>query len=307
MRSFLAVSVAVACAVAHPTSAFTCPSASRVASPAYPRWQARPDTQGTPAGQCSQCLKLTQDEETSPAHMSSLSLLRQRIRKTASLVLERADTLNAAGLHDDGAVPMQSGFKSTVLTFTGIMLFKWYRARFVTKIPIWDRQPQWNMVVTKPEHEKELHAYECKTCGNIMMIARHREWFFKGGNTECTNCGATGTDNFQDIRGQLLDSIDDDYFDYERPLDFVSLAERRKLIKQAGGDEEKANNMLIDKAEQEQGSDETQSEGSAEEGEKCPISSSSPPSSSPPPPSPGGTKKQKKEPVDIFDELDMDL
>jgi len=239
----------------------------------------------------------------SPAQMSSLSLLRQRIGKTASLVWERADTLKAAGLHDDGAVPMQSGFKSTVLTFTGLFLWKWYRARFITKIPIWDRQPQWNMVVTKPEHEKELHAYECKTCGNIMMIARHREWFFKGGNTECKNCGATGKDNFQDIRAELLDGIDDDYFDYERPLDFVDAAERRKLIKKAGGDEDKANMMLIDKVEQEQ------SEGSAEGGEKRPISSSSPatPSSSPTPPSPGDTKKQKKEPVDVFDELDMDL
>lgn len=70
----------------------------------------------------------------SPAQMSSLSLLRQRIGKTASLVWERADTLKAAGLHDDGAVPMQSGFKSTVLTFTGLFLWKWYRARFITKV-----------------------------------------------------------------------------------------------------------------------------------------------------------------------------
>merc|ERR1712238_507937 len=156
------------------------------------------------------------------------------------------------------------------------------------------------MVVTKPEHEKELHAYECKQCGSIMMIARHREWFFQGGNTRCTNCDATGTENFVDVRGELLDSIDDDYFDYERPLDFVSLAERRKLIKQAGGDEEKANLLLIDKVEKE--SDETEIKGSAEEGEKSP-SSLSPPS----PPSSGETKKLKKEPVDVFDELDMDL
>jgi hypothetical protein len=40
----------------------------------------------------------------------------------------------------------------------------------------------------------------------------------------------------------------DDYFDYERPLDFVSRAERRKLMKEAAGDEEKANQILISRA-----------------------------------------------------------
>lgn len=39
----------------------------------------------------------------------------------------------------------------------------------------------------------------------------------------------------------------DDYFDYERPLDFVDAAERRKLMKEAQGDEEKANQMLIER------------------------------------------------------------
>ncbi len=46
----------------------------------------------------------------------------------------------------------------------------------------------------------------------------------------------------------MVDSIDDDYFDYESPLDFVSAAERRKLVKEAGGDEELAKKLAIDRA-----------------------------------------------------------
>ena len=41
---------------------------------------------------------------------------------------------------------------------------------------------------------------------------------------------------------------EDDYFDYERPLDFVSRAERRKLLKETKGDEEKANQILAERA-----------------------------------------------------------
>ena len=39
----------------------------------------------------------------------------------------------------------------------------------------------------------------------------------------------------------------DDYFEYERPLDFVSRAERRKLLKEAQGDEDKANLLLVER------------------------------------------------------------
>lgn len=60
----------------------------------------------------------------------------------------------------------------------------------------------------------------------------------------CYCCGASGEDAFTNTREKLLDEIDDDYFDYERPLDFVTAAERRKLMKQAGGDEAKANELL---------------------------------------------------------------
>lgn len=166
------------------------------------------------------------------------------------------------------------------------------------------------MVVTSPEQEKELHAYSCKKCGSTIFIARHREWFFKGGNTECTNCGAKGKENFEDIRGDVIDSIDDDYFDYESPLDFVSAAERRKLVKQAGGDEELAKKLAIDNAMK------TDTSQIAVEDEPSPASGGEDESSSAAEQpkkkkkkkkSGSATEKKKDEPVDIFDELDMDL
>lgn len=157
------------------------------------------------------------------------------------------------------------------------------------------------MVVTSPEQEKELHAYQCKNCGATIFIARHREWFFKGGNTECTNCGAKGTENFEDVRDDVINSIDDDYFDYPSPLDFVSAAEKRRLVKEAGGDEVLAKKIAIEKAIREDpkqvkiGPPEgevTTSSGEAEKGKKEVKTKSAP---------------KKEGPVDVLDELDMDL
>ena len=129
--------------------------------------------------------------------------------------------------------------------------------------------------------------------GATIFIARHREWFFQGGNTECTNCGAKGAENFVDIRGEVIDSIDDDYFDYESPLDFVSAAERRKLVKQAGGDEELAKKLAIEqvmKNDKEQIKVEDQSSaGEAKEKNQKKKKKKSEP---------------QKVPEDIFDELD---
>ncbi len=159
------------------------------------------------------------------------------------------------------------------------------------------------MVVTSPEQEKELHAYSCKNCGATIFIARHREWFFKGGNTECTNCGAKGKDNFVDIRGEVIDSIDDDYFDYESPLDFVSAAERRRLVKQAGGDEELAKKLAIDNVMKNDSEQIEAGEGSTSGGGESESSTSA----AEPKKKKGASKKSKKEPEDIFDELDMDM
>ena len=166
-------------------------------------------------------------------------------------------------------------------------------------------------MVTSPEQEKELHAYSCKSCGATIFIARHREWFFKGGNTECTNCGATGIDNFEDIRGDVIDSIDDDYFDYESPLDFVSAAERRKLVKQAGGDEDLAKQIAIDnvmKNDKEQIQlDETTASSSSKKDKKKKKKKRSNDDAAPAQESAPKKKKKKTEEDDIFDELDMDM
>ena len=83
-------------------------------------------------------------ENNNDKNDKSLSI-RQRIKTTGRIVWERMDTMKSSGLYDneDGLVPMQSGFKANVGLFAAALLFKWYRARFINKIPMWDRQPQW--------------------------------------------------------------------------------------------------------------------------------------------------------------------
>jgi hypothetical protein len=171
------------------------------------------------------------------------------------------------------------------------------------------------MVVTSPEQEKELHAYQCKKCGSTIFIARHREWFFKGGNSECTNCGAKGKENFMDIRDNVIDEIDDDYFDYPSPLDYVSAAEKRRLVKEAGGDEELAKKIAIEKAlkedpkqiqvepsaEASSGSDEGVKEKKKKSKKKSVPKGETEAEA---PPKKGAPKKQSD---DILDELDMDF
>lgn len=310
MRSVPALSVAAAaCAalMAPTSSAFTSPSSPIVLGSTPSRTQTRIGSITAPIllhargngddafDELIPSLKFLKEQPP----MEETPSLRRRVKTAGRRVWQRMDTMRAAGLYDDesGVVPMQSGFKSSCGMLFAAFMFKWYRARFINKIPVWDRQPQWNMVVTSPEQEKELHAYSCKQCGSTIFIARHREWFFKGGNTECTNCGAKGIENFEDIRGEVIDSIDDDYFDYESPLDFVSAAERRKLVKQAGGDEELAKKLAIEnvmKNDSEQISGEQSDSSSGGGGES--DGSSEKKKSAP--------KKKKEEPADIFDELD---
>ena len=131
---------------------------------------------------------------------------------------------------------------------------KWYRARYVFKIPVWDRQPNWNNIITSKEQEKDLKAFTCLNCGSTLFIAKTREFFFEGdtgiGGLGCFSCGVKGKENFVMDRDRIVEDVadEDDYFEYERPLDFVSRAERRKLMKEAGGDEEKANQLLLEKS-----------------------------------------------------------
>lgn len=144
-------------------------------------------------------------------------------------------------------------FRNPYYWFLVAFLVKWYRARYVFKIPVWDRQPNWNNVITSKEQEKDLKAFTCKKCGSTIFIAKSREFFFEGGTgiggLGCFSCGAKGKDNFVMDRERIVQDVSDmdDYFDYEKPLDFVSRAERKKLLKEAGGDENKANQILLER------------------------------------------------------------
>lgn len=130
---------------------------------------------------------------------------------------------------------------------------KWYRARYVFKIPVWDRQPNWNNVITSKEQEKDLKAFTCKKCGSTLFIAKSREFFFEGdtgiGGLGCFACGAKGAENFVMDRDRIVEEVADidDYFEYERPLDFISAAERRKVLRETGGDEDAANQLLVER------------------------------------------------------------
>lgn len=67
-------------------------------------------------------------EKNSPVH-SKL----HRVKQFGLQAWERMDTMKAAGLAD-GVVPLNAGFKTNVGLLVGAFLFKWYRARFVTKV-----------------------------------------------------------------------------------------------------------------------------------------------------------------------------
>lgn len=142
-------------------------------------------------------------------------------------------------------------FRNPYYWFGVAFCVKWYRARYVFKIPVWDRQPNWNNIITSKEQEKDLKAFTCKNCGSTIFIAKTREFFFEGdtgiGGLGCFACGAKGKDNFTNERDKILEEVADidDYFEYERPLDFVTAAERRQLLKDAKGDEEAANKLYI--------------------------------------------------------------
>eukprot|EP00980_Cylindrotheca_fusiformis_P030339 scaffold24664_cov230-Cylindrotheca_fusiformis.AAC.1 len=144
-------------------------------------------------------------------------------------------------------------FRNPYYWFAMAFCVKWFRARYIFKIPVWDRQPNWNNIITSKEQEKDLKAFTCKNCGSTLFIAKTREFFFEGstgiGGLGCFTCGAKGADNFVMDRDRIVEDVADmdDYFEYERPLDFVSAAERRKLLKEAGGDESKANEILLER------------------------------------------------------------
>jgi hypothetical protein len=156
-----------------------------------------------------------------------------------------------------------SMFKNMFYWLWVAFCIKWFRARYVFKIPVWDRQPNWNNIITSKEQEKDLKAITCKVCGSTLFIAKSREFFFEGstgiGGLGCFACGVKGAENFVMDRDRIVEGVADidDYFEYERPLDFISAAERRKVLKETGGDEEAANQLLVER-ESARASDESQ-------------------------------------------------
>lgn len=58
-----------------------------------------------------------------------------KIKSKAMVVWERMDTLKSAGFYEDGELaPLQAGFKRNVALLVAAFLFKWYRARYITKV-----------------------------------------------------------------------------------------------------------------------------------------------------------------------------
>lgn len=175
------------------------------------------------------------------------------------VLLDRSDTLRSAGFYDvnineeSGATssnnqypPLTAGARTNITLFLVALGYKYYRSIFINKLAIWERQPQWNTVITSKEDEEKanLEAMTCNACGSTIFIAKGRKWFQMPKGYTCYCCGASGEEAFTNTRADLLEEVDDDYFDYEKPLDFVTAAERKKLMKQAGGDEAKANDLL---------------------------------------------------------------
>lgn len=150
-------------------------------------------------------------------------------------VLKRLDTLESSGLPSALTCGVLARIKSihnpkfyiammglAMLRWTSLVrnyyawillafLYKWYRARYVYKVPVWDRQPNWNNIITSKEQEKDLKAYTCKNCGSTIFIAKSREFFFEGvtgiGGLGCFNCGAKGADNFVMDRDRILEDV----------------------------------------------------------------------------------------------------
>ena len=104
--------------------------------------------------------------------------------------------------------------------------------------------------------------------------------------------------------------IDDDYFDYPSPLDYVSAAEKRRLVKEAGGDEILAKKIAIEKSLKEdpkQVQVEPTAATSTDDGstKKKSKKKAEPKESEVETPKKAAPKKKQSD--DILDELDMDF
>jgi hypothetical protein len=136
MRSALVISVVACAVVVRLSNAFTCPSTSLAVNPHHSRKVcSRMVFLSRPIGDDALPPSLQFMSDVVPKEESAISI-RQRIQTVGLRVWERMDTLKAAGLYDDGMVPMRSGFKTNVGLLVAAFMFKWYRARFINKVRV---------------------------------------------------------------------------------------------------------------------------------------------------------------------------
>uniref|UniRef100_A0A6U5N471 Uncharacterized protein n=1 Tax=Grammatophora oceanica TaxID=210454 RepID=A0A6U5N471_9STRA len=143
-------------------------------------------------------------------------------------------------------------------TFAGLIFWRWYRSKYIVKTNFWDIQPGLNIVVTSKKQDDELRAYTCKNCKATIFIARNREWYFEGetglAGLGCFTCGTKGADNFVMDRDRIKEEVgdEDDFWENDRPMDYVQKAEYKVLLKQCGGDKEAALKLMEDKEAKEE-------------------------------------------------------
>jgi len=174
-------------------------------SPSLLVWSPSPSSSTTPVSRSPLFHSRNSNNEDLSQSLSS------RKKSLFKKLLHRRNTLELAGIHNaklagsaDGksglfgtlkkahnpktylalaliaAIRWESLWKNLFYWFAVGFCVKWYRARYVFKIPVWDRQPNWNNVITSKEQEKDLKAYTCKKCGSTIFIAKTREFFFEG-------------------------------------------------------------------------------------------------------------------------------
>uniref|UniRef100_A0A6U3SCW8 Uncharacterized protein n=1 Tax=Ditylum brightwellii TaxID=49249 RepID=A0A6U3SCW8_9STRA len=188
-------------------------------------------------------------ENEGACSQSRKSSLFKRLQKCKSRVSYRMDTLRSAGFYDsqDRGLEPQLAFIGKVkdaVTIVGFMYVSWKVIAFLWEYGIRRTSYLPNMLITSKamEEKADLKALECQVCGSTIFLARGRDHMF---GQKCSNCGAPGKEAFVNIRKELVETIDDDYWETGgHAIDFLSRHEKKKLLKEAGGNEEKANEIL---------------------------------------------------------------
>jgi len=272
--------------------------------------------------------------------------LRERARTFGQLLSERMDTMGAAGYRDEieekaslergpgeedslsrkirSLVPMEAGVVKTGVQVAVVvwLVRKWMKVISRDKMLKGDS-------ITEAE-DAELHAWTCNNCGATLYVAKGKEWRYFPKNYKCYLCGNKGRENFSDTRNEIIERVGDDY-EFLDPWEALTPKEQKALLKECGGDEEKAQKRAIEMAAEKAGksapgetkaaSEEAVAEAEAllgigeegaAEGEENAGSGSSAEATPEPSPTPAPKKSAPapapaKEGDDDLDELDMDM